>query len=155
MMTLFDPVLVLCTGNICRSPMAAALLHRALADDGASIDVDSAGLGAVVDAHADPLAIELMGESGLDIGGHRGRQFVADDAHRYRLLLVMESAQRDRVLSLCPLAQGRVHRLGRFGDFDVPDPYRGTRADFEAALALIERGVRDWVRCIRGMPLER
>ena len=40
-----------------------------------------------------------------------------------------------------PSGRGRVHRLGRFGAFDVPDPYRQGRAAFERALALIERGI--------------
>ncbi len=58
----------------------------------------------------------------------------------------MEKRQERAVESIFPPARGRVHRIGRFGAFDVPDPYGGPRAAFELSLALIERGIADFVR---------
>jgi protein-tyrosine phosphatase len=51
-----------------------------------------------------------------------------------------------------PASRGRVQRLGRFGDFDVPDPYQGSRADFERALSLIDRGIADYERTLWSAP---
>jgi protein-tyrosine phosphatase len=62
------------------------------------------------------------------------------------LVLVMERRQLADVEALTPAARGRVHLLGRFGGFEVPDPYRKPRAAFEGALALIERGLDDYAK---------
>jgi protein-tyrosine phosphatase len=62
------------------------------------------------------------------------------------LVLVMERRQLADVESLTPAARGRVHLLGRFGGFEVPDPYRRPRAAFEESLALIERGLDDYAK---------
>jgi protein-tyrosine phosphatase len=62
------------------------------------------------------------------------------------MILVMDDKQQRTVQEMSPSCRGRVHRLGRFGDFDIPDPYRRPRAAFEHSLALIERGIDDYVR---------
>jgi protein-tyrosine phosphatase len=140
----FDKVLVVCVGNICRSPMAEALLQARLASKG--VLVESAGIGALVGYPADPIAVELMKERGLDISPHRGRQLSTDDGTLFDLILTMEERHVRAVERLAPEARGRVQLLGRFGRFEIPDPYRKPRAEFERALALIERGVDDYVK---------
>ena len=68
-------VLVVCVGNICRSPMAEALLRRELRGQ-EGFTVDSAGLGALVGHPASEYSVELMAEIGEDISGHRAREFI-------------------------------------------------------------------------------
>lgn len=141
-------VLVVCTGNICRSPMAAALLEQAV--PGAK--VESAGTAAVIGSAADPQAVELMRERGLDIHAHRARQFETWMGAEANLIIVMDHAQREFVVRRCPPLRGRVYRLGDFdgrglrasAGFDVPDPYRMDRAAFESSLRLVEAGVAGW-----------
>lgn len=141
---MFTRILTVCVGNICRSPMAEALLAHRLAGRGVVATVESAGIAALSGRPADPTAQALMGERGLDISGHRARQLTPELIRAFELVLVMEADQQKAIESMLPSARGRVHRIGRFGGFDVPDPYRQDRAAFERALALIERGVGDF-----------
>ncbi|MEJ5990742.1 low molecular weight protein-tyrosine-phosphatase [Ramlibacter sp. PS3R-8] len=135
-------ILVLCEGNICRSPMAAALLAAAAPD----LHVTSAGLGALVGHPADPLATRLMAERGVDIKSHRAVQVTRPLCVAADVILVMENAQRKRVEDLYPETRGRVFRLD---ENDVPDPYRKPEAAFRLALAGISTGVQSWTRKLK------
>jgi protein-tyrosine phosphatase len=148
---MIDRVLVVCVGNICRSPMAEGLLRSRLGSR-PGVAVGSAGLVALVGERADPMAQLLMRERGIDIGGHRARQLTPELAAAHDLVLVMEEELERAVVDLAPAARGRVHRLGRFGRFDVPDPYQRDRSAFEEALRLIERGIEDFERALWQAP---
>ncbi len=126
--------------------MAAVLLAHRLAQGAQPPLIESAGIAALAGQPADPLAIELMKARSLDLSSHRGRQLTASMAARFDLILVMEERHQRAVEKIFPPARGRVHRLGRFGNFDIPDPYGQPRAAFEQSLALIERGIEDFVR---------
>lgn len=123
--------------------MAEAVLAHRLQSRGQRVKVESAGIGALVGRPADPIAQALMAERGLDLSGHRARQLTPELVRAFDLVLVMESDHQRAVEAMVPSARGRVHRIGRWGNFDVPDPYRKDRRAFEHALALIERGVDD------------
>ena len=140
---MFSRILTVCIGNICRSPMAEAELAARLRKRGLQAIVESAGIAALVGRPADPTAQELMLERGIDISGHRARQLTPDLVRSFELILVMEAQQQHAVEAILPSARGRVHRIGRWGDFDVPDPYRRGREHFERALDLVVRGVDD------------
>ncbi len=150
---MFGSILMVCVGNVCRSPMAAAVLADRLARRGVVATVESAGIAALVGRPAEPIARALLAERGLDLSGHRARQLTPELVRAADLVLVMDAAQQAEVEAILPGARGRVHRLGRLGDFDVPDPYRRERPAFERALALIDRGVDDLERAF--WPVQR
>lgn len=142
---MFNRILMVCTGNICRSPMAEVLLADRLRKLGIEVTVSSAGLRALVGAPADPLALELIQKRGLDLSAHRGRQLTREIIHASDLVLVMEDRQKQLVEGLDASVRGRVHRLGRMGKFDVPDPYRRGQKAFDEALRLIDKGLDELV----------
>ncbi len=139
---MFENILVVCIGNICRSPMAEALLKEALSSE--KHTVTSAGLGALAGHPADEKAQQLMKAKGIDISAHQGRQIDTEIIRQSNLILVMEEDHQKAIEAKDPSARGKVYRLGNWGGFDIPDPYRKEMKDFEDALALIEQGVNDW-----------
>jgi len=143
---MFNRILVVCVGNICRSPMAEGLLIQALSKAGKkAIEVRSAGLDALTGQKADKTVLRLMLERGIDISDHRGRQLNRDILRWAELVLVMDKAQKRSIESWEPGARGKVYRIGEWSDFDVPDPYRQSDDKFETALELISKGVSDWL----------
>lgn len=140
---MFDNILILCTGNICRSPLAAAVLQARLPRPG--VTVSSAGTAALVGYPADPLAIDVAGARGLDLSLHRGRQAAPPLLVAADLVLVMTAAHAAWVHDRVPPLRGRVQLLGRWRELEVPDPYGQPRAAFESALAQIDDCVSDWL----------
>ena len=138
-------ILVVCVGNICRSPMAEALLRDGLRGKD-EIKVESAGLGALVGHPAADFAVELMREQDVDITSHRARQLHADMVSAADLILVMELGHKKAIDEMDQAARGKVHRLGEWRDTDIGDPYRQPKAAFAEALQDIEDGVADWVK---------
>ena len=141
-------ILVVCVGNICRSPMAEAVLRDALKVR-KEVVVESAGLGALVGEPASGFSVELMQERGLDITGHRAQQLTPELITRADLILVMESGHRRAVDENEPTARGKLYRLGEWQDLEIPDPYRQPREAFEETLKLIDKGVADWVERLK------
>lgn len=137
----FSHVLVICRGNICRSPMAEALLANTL---GGRITVSSAGTQALVDHPAAEQAVSLLGRRGLDISQHRARQLTASLAREADLLLIVEQALRAHVLEITPAARGKLYRLGEWRNIDIDDPYGQPESVFAECLSLIDQTVSDW-----------
>jgi len=146
--TVVNNILLVCVGNICRSPMAEALLRHELGNP-EGVKIHSAGLAALVDNPAQDDAQALMLELGLDISAHRARQLGPNLLKEAELVLVMESEHKAGVAMIDLTARGKVHRLGEWRDVEVPDPYGRPREDYEHALRLIKVGVADWVKRIQ------
>jgi protein-tyrosine phosphatase len=140
-------VLMVCTGNICRSPTAEGVLRRKLAQAGMAeqVEVESAG---TVDYHAgsppDHRAQQSALRRGYDLSRQRARQLRASDFERFDLLLAMDTEHLDRLVDMCPgPLVGRVKLLmdyspTRARGISVPDPYYGAPAGFERVLDMVE-----------------
>jgi protein-tyrosine phosphatase len=153
-------VLIVCTGNICRSPTAEGVLRHKLRDAGLDgrVAVDSAG---TIDFHAgdppDPRAILQAGRRGYDLSGLRARQIRPADFESFDLILCMDRGHHSELARLCPvgLREGLRERLRLFLDFapglgleEVPDPYYGGLEDYDLALDLIEPGVAGLIEAL-------
>jgi protein-tyrosine phosphatase len=138
-------ILTLCIGNICRSPLAHALLARELPQH----KVRSAGLNAMVGYPADPEAIGIAKEQGLDLHAHRAQQVTSIMCQQAELILVMEQEHKTQLEQLYPQVRGKVFRLGLYGKFDIADPYRQSREAFDTAFQGISQGIADWLPRIK------
>lgn len=137
-------IMMVCTGNICRSPMAEVMLADSLSKHNIEANVISSGLGALTGHGADPIACELMEERGLDLSQHRAQQITSPLINEMELILVMEAGQQQAIEKMTPSVRGKVFGIGKWGEFEIPDPYRQPRAAFEEALSLIETGLNQW-----------
>jgi len=140
-------VLVVCIGNICRSPMAEGLLRQAAPD----IQIGSAGLAALVGYGADPTAVQIMADVGIDISAHRARMVTDAIARDADLILVMDDQQKQQLAMQYPYVRGKVFRLGEAAKQDIPDPYRQDSEVFQSVFSQIEQGVNEWVKRINSI----
>lgn len=130
-------ILVLCIGNICRSPLAEAILKKNFPN----ISISSAGLSAMVGSPADKTSIEIAKENGLDISNHRGRQVNFEMCRNADLILVMERFHISELVAKFPWTRGKVFCIS---SSDIPDPYRKSRDIFDHTYKEILLGIRDW-----------
>lgn len=101
---MISSVLVVCVGNICRSPLG----ERALMKNVPRLVVSSAGLSAVVGAEADETASAVATEAGVDLGGHVARQLTLPMGQAHDLILVMEPGHRAELTKRYPQLSGRT-----------------------------------------------
>jgi len=120
-------VVFVCTGNTCRSPVAAALLHKRLIND---VDwvVTSAGIRATDGELAAPYSIQLMAERGIDLSNHRSHAFDFSLIGPSTLVLCMEQAQVDWIKKHHTGRCENIFTLSEMSNrlMDVIDPYGGT-----------------------------
>ncbi|HUS24768.1 MAG TPA: low molecular weight protein-tyrosine-phosphatase [Candidatus Binatia bacterium] len=150
---MFKHILILCTGNICRSPMAAALLRERLYayED---VDIWSAGTGALVGYPADPMAVEVAAQHGFDLTPHRARQASSSMLLTADLVLTMTREHSDWVHARVPQMRGRVQLLGRWRDLEIPDPYQRPREAFLGVFEQIDDCVADWLPRLAAPPAD-
>lgn len=140
--TLFKRILIVCTGNICRSPLAEAWFRRALP----GAEVSSAGVGALVGRPAEPDACAVGESHGLDLSDHRARQITLDMASQQDLILALDHFHLQWLQEHYAHLRGRIFLLGHWSDkSDVPDPFRRERRHFEHAFELIRDYSEDWL----------
>ena len=143
---MFNKILVVCVGNICRSPTAERLLRRYQPE----LTVHSAGLGALVGKPADANAVSVAQANDLSLDGHSARQLTAAMCREYDLILTMERRHIHALCDIAPEMRGKVMLFGHWDEErEIPDPYRKSRDAFEAVYSLLDRSAQKWAQALK------
>ncbi|HNQ03769.1 MAG TPA: low molecular weight protein-tyrosine-phosphatase [Thiobacillaceae bacterium] len=150
-------ILLVCMGNICRSPTAEGVLRDKLADAGLldKVRLDSAGTH---DYHVgkppDRRAQEAAGRRGYDLSSLRARQVGIGDFLEFDLILAMDEDNYQNLLRVCPEPHRHKVRLflsfsRQYADQEVPDPYYGGSQGFDQVLDMVEDAAEEIVNTLR------
>lgn len=135
-------ILMVCLGNICRSPLAEGILQSKVNPD--QVFVDSAGTaGYHVGSTPDPRSIEVARKHGIDISHQRTRQFTAEDFKAFDAIYVMDKSNYRNVIALATSQADREKVALLLGNIsgntsEVPDPYYGGPSGFDHVFDLID-----------------
>lgn len=142
---MFNRILTLCTGNICRSPLAEYLLRQQLEQRGKPAQVSSAGIGALVGHEADEDTQSVALKHGIDLSAHQARQLSVEILRQSDLILAMEKHHMEYAARLDPASRGKLFLLGHWNHAEVPDPYRLGREQHELAYQIINDAAGHWL----------
>lgn len=150
-------VLMVCMGNICRSPLAHGIFERLVEEAGLAerISVDSAGTHAYhIGEPPDPRSQETASKRGIDLSTQRGRKVAADDFERFDYILAMDNGNFTMLVDACPSEhRGKVRLFMEFapehGAREVPDPYYGGASGFENVYDMVDAAARGLLEEIR------
>lgn len=135
-------VLCVCTGNTCRSPMAAALLQQEADRSGLPVAAESAGLAAFAGDPATEHAVHVMAECGVDLGAHRARPLTSCLLDESDYIICMSERHRAALLPFVPAEKLVVPPGG------VPDPFGGDEETYRTTCARLRAFLCGWLRGI-------
>ncbi|MEQ3636246.1 protein tyrosine phosphatase [Alcanivorax sp.] len=142
---MFNRILVVCDGNICRSPTLAAQL-KALRPEKI---VESAGLVGLEGQDMDATARQVAENHGLTCPKHVARKLSSAMCAEYDLILVMEAHQKERLSRQFPEASGKTFLASHWnGRHNIPDPYKRGREAFESIYPLMDSAAHAWAKKI-------
>lgn len=142
---MFDKILIVCVGNICRSPMGERKLKQLLPNK----HINSAGIG-VSQSHLDgkpanDTACRTAMYYNLSLENHKAQQLTQSLCHEHDLILVMEKGHMDVISAQFPEVRGKIMLFGQWiGNQDIPDPYRKSQEAFDYAFDLIDKAAQAW-----------
>lgn len=137
---IFKNILVVCIGNICRSPMAEYFLKNTYPDR----KIHSAGISGMIGHPADDKALECMQKFDINMQGHIARKLNAELVKSADLILVMSHNQLKHVEQTWPYSKGKTFRLGHWRGKNIADPYQHDQEFFNETCQLIQDCIADW-----------
>ncbi len=146
-------VLMVCLGNICRSPIAEGILQHKIDTENLSMSVDSAGTSNYhIDETPDPRAIEVARKNGIDISNLQGRQFVEADYDNFDLIFVMDYSNYENVIQLArndtdkEKVQMILNQIYPNENQSVPDPYFGGEEGFDDVFNMLNASISNFIK---------
>ncbi|WP_309578230.1 arsenate reductase/protein-tyrosine-phosphatase family protein [Scandinavium hiltneri] len=137
-----NTILVICTANICRSPIGERLLRQRLPHK----TIDSAGTAALAGQSVDRDAMRIAGRHKLSLEGHQSRLFTAALSTQYDLILTMEKEHLKHIAHIAPVARSKSMLLGYwFNQTEIPDPWHQSDEAFYHVFHLIDQSCQAWV----------
>ncbi len=147
---MISSILTVCTGNICRSPLAEYRFKQLLVDK--DILISSAGVNALVGQPADESAQLIAEENGFDLKSHKGQALTESIVQENELILVMENDHKRLICDLYPFSTGKVFLLGKWlDDPEIIDPYKRSLEMFRAIYEKIDQSCRQWIPYLKGV----
>ena len=144
---MFQNILVVCMGNICRSPTAERILQKKLPNH----RISSAGINALAGKDADFQAIKTALKHGVIVAGHTARQLTPQMCDEADLILVMEPAHIDMVADIQPSARSKAFLLAQWlPKKNIPGPFKQSSEMFEAVFLQIEQAADTWADKLSG-----
>lgn len=143
---MFQSVLVLCIGNICRSPVAEGILKKYAEQYHLNLSISSAGVHAMLDQGAQPHSISVADEHNIDITSHQAKQVTIEMMHEHELILVADDTVRKIASQQYPFATGKIKRIGHFRHEDIQDPYLKAKSYFDIMYQHLDLCLQDWLR---------
>ena len=139
-------ILMVCLGNICRSPMADGLMRKKVQDHNLDAYIDSAGTANYhVGGAPDARMTQTAKRKGIDISGHQARQFVVSDFDTFDMIYVMDQSNYNNVVRLARSESDRskvqliLELIPNQIEIEVPDPYYGGQEGFEHVYDLLDK----------------
>ena len=140
---MFNSILVVCTGNICRSPMGERLLRQQLPGR----QVTSAGIFGLEGCPADAAAQAVAWRHGISLEGHVARKVTLSLLQKSDLILVMEPKHLRFIATMAPENRGKSLLFGQWLETkDIPDPYHKSREAFEYVFNQLGKASQEWAR---------
>ncbi|HBD26493.1 low molecular weight protein-tyrosine-phosphatase [Flavobacterium sp.] len=146
-------ILMVCLGNICRSPLAEGIMRSKLSED---FTVDSAGTGGWhAGQQPDKRSISTAKNRGLDITNQRARQFKKSDFDTFDHIFVMDNSNYKDVLALAPNEEAKLkvklilNEIFPNENVDVPDPYYGGQDGFENVFDMLDQACEEIARKLK------
>ena len=140
---MFEKILTVCVGNICRSPSAERILAQLFPNK----EITSAGIAAVVDHAIEDNAAKLLADAGFNDKDHKARQVNTDIINNADLILVMEKKHQQKLMQKFPEASGKIMLLGKWNnEEEIPDPYKRSIEAFEFSFKQIEKNCNAWAQ---------
>ena len=140
---MFESILVVCTGNVCRSPIGERLLRQHLPDR----HITSAGILGLEGYPADECAQDVAWRHGISLDGHVARRLTRRLMQGSDLILVMEPEHLRFIAAMAPENRGKSLLFGQWLEpQDIPDPSRKSREAFEYVFGLLGKASQEWAR---------
>ena len=140
---MFNSILVVCTGNICRSPMGERLLRQQLPGR----QVTSAGIFGLEGCPADAAAQAVAWRHGISLERHVARKVTRSLLQKSDLILVMEPKHLRFIATMAPENRGKSLLFGQWLETkDIPDPYHKSREAFEYVFNQLGKASQEWAR---------